>query len=153
MVLGRGSFLWARHTLRDTVHTPRHPRTRKIGRKYKVIVVQLPGRDPLGPNALFPCFPLGIPIKRGLDLGWRFQNPDWIGNSQLGTQPWSLMWFFKKPLQIKWWDLVSLGKAILDFEKKSPLVRPLIMVDDNLHSIPFYYRSRLFSATRWPNFN
>ena len=27
-------------------------------------------------------------------------------------------------------------------------VRPLIMVDDNLHSIPFYYRSRLFSATR-----
>ena len=27
-------------------------------------------------------------------------------------------------------------------------VRPLIMVDDNLHSIPFYYSSRLFSATR-----
>ena len=27
-------------------------------------------------------------------------------------------------------------------------LRPLIMVDDNLHSIPFYYRSRLFSATR-----
>ena len=27
-------------------------------------------------------------------------------------------------------------------------LRPLIMVDDNLHSITFYYRSRLFSATR-----
>ena len=27
-------------------------------------------------------------------------------------------------------------------------VGPRIMVDDNLHSIPFYYRSRLFSATR-----
>ena len=26
------------------------------------------------------------------------------------------------------------------------------MVDENFHAIRFYYRSRLFPATRWPNF-
>jgi len=40
------------------------------------------------------------------------------------------------------------GKDVMSPRSHADIIRPLIMVDDNLHSIPFYYRSRLFSATR-----